>query len=117
MGLRSAEKTCTYTTEYGDIFEEAYNALSGCGFIVSRTDNPSGIIKAYAGASFRSYGEDITVSITKNANGITVTARSKSRAALFDWGKNKENVSNFFAALQDRLHSRKRVKSPLGHFE
>jgi hypothetical protein len=56
-------------------------------------------LSMFAGASFRSYREDITVSVAKNANGITVTAHSKSRAALFDWGKNRENVSNFFCSI------------------
>ena len=98
------------------MFEEAKNALSDCEFIVSKIDETSGIIKAYSGASFRSYGEDITITVSKTAEGTKVKAYSKARAVLFDWGKSGENVNRFFAALHERLHS-KQVGPSYGRFE
>lgn len=116
MGLRSAEKSLTYKLGYEKVFEEAKNALSDCEFIIQKTDEESGIIKAYVGASFRSYGENITITISETEKGTHVTAYSKARAVIFDWGKSGENVNNFFAALNERLHSKK-MKSSFGRFE
>ena len=73
-------------------------------------------MKAYAGASFRSYGENITITVLKTEKGAHVTAYSKARAAIFDWGKSTENVNRFFAALHEQLHSHKKVKPPV-YFE
>lgn len=116
MGLRSAKKSSTYKRGYEKVFEEAKNALSDCEFIISKVDETSGTIKAYSGASFRSYGENITITISKTAEGTKVEAYSKARAALFDWGKSGENVNRFLTVLHERLHS-KRVNPSCGRFE
>ena len=118
MGLRSAEKSFAYELEYEKIFEEAKKALSDSGFIIVHTDEDSGVHKAYTGASFSSYGEDITITVSRTAGGTDVNAHSRARAVIFDWGKSGRNVNRFFAALNERvLSSRKKVKSPLGYFE
>lgn len=116
MGLRSAEKSFTYKLGYEKVFKEAKDALSDCEFIVQNVDEESGIIKAYVGASFRSYGEDITITVSKTEKGTHVTAYSRAKAAIFDWGKSGENVNNFFAALDKWLCSKK-VKPSFGRFE
>lgn len=117
MGLRSAEKSLTYKSEYEKVFEAAKNALFDCEFIVQNVNEESGIIKAYVGASFRSYGENITITILKTEKGTHVTAYSKARAVIFDLGKSTENVNRFFAALNERLSSHKKVKPSSGYFE
>lgn len=116
MGLRSAKKSLTYQQKYETVFNAAKKALSDCGFIVQNIDEESGIMKAYAGASFRSYGENITITVLKTEKGTHVTAYSKARAAICDWGKSTENVNKFFAALHEQLRS-KRVKSSFSQFE
>ncbi len=116
MGLRSAEKSLTYRSEYEKVFEEAKNALFDCEFIVQNVNEETGIIKAYVGASFRSYGENITITISETEKGTHVTAYSKARAVIFDLGKSTENVNRFFAALHERLSSEK-VRSSFSRFE
>jgi hypothetical protein len=117
MGLRSAQKSVTYNLGHEKVFEEAKNALSDCGFAIIKPDEGSGVITALGGPSFSSYGEDITVTVSKTAGGTKVNAHSRARAALFDWGKSGRNVNTFFAALNERLTVHKTVKSPLGYFE
>lgn len=118
MGLRSAEKSFTYELGYQEVFEEAKNALSDCEFIIKKIDEPSGIIKAFAEVSIWSYGEVITITVSKSAEGTQVKAHSKAKAAIFDWGKSGRNVTNFFAILDKRLaNSTKRAKSSAGYFE
>jgi len=100
------------------VFEEAKNALSDCGFIIKKTDEPSGIIKAFAEVSIWSYGDVITISVSKSAEGTHVKAHSTAKAAIFDWGKSGRNVTDFFAILDERLaNSNKRVKSSASYFE
>ncbi len=116
MGLRSAEKDSTYKLGYKKVFKEAKDALSDCEFIVQSVDEESGIMKAYVGASFRSYGEDITITVSETEKGTHVTAYSKARAVIFDWGKSGDNVDRFFAALNERLRST-RMRPSSGYFE
>ena len=117
MGLRCAEKSFIYDLEYEKVFQEAKNALSEGGFITVNTDEESGVIKAFAGASFSSYGEDVTITLSRTARGTNVNAHSRARAALFDWGKSGRNVNKFFAIMNERLStSGRRVKSPSGVF-
>jgi len=116
MGLRSAKKSLYYQQRYEPVFEAAKKALSDGGFIVQSIDEKSGIMKAYTGVSFRSYGENIIITVLKTEKGIHVTAYSKARAAICDWGKSRENVNRFFAALHGQLHP-KRVKSSFSQFE
>lgn len=100
------------------MFEEAKNALSDCGFIIKKTDEPSGIIEAFAEVSIWSYGEIMTISVSKSAEGTCVKAHSKAKAAIFDWSKSGRNVTNFFAILDERLaNTTKRVKSSASYFE
>lgn len=61
--------------------------------------------------SFRSWGEMIRITITKNGNGSKVKAESEAKVStsIFDYGQNKENLE----ILLNQLIMKFRNSSPL----
>jgi len=103
-GIKNVEKTEVYNIEYKKVFEEAINALSECKFSVKESDNKTGIIKASTKMSVWSWGENIKILIEKTSVGTKVSVISEAKAQLFDWGKSKRNINNFFEVLNRKLN-------------
>ena len=103
-GMKKAEKTEVYKIEYKRVFEEAMNSLSECNFSVKESDNKKGIIKESTKMSVWSWGESIIVLIEKTSVGTKVSVSSEAKAQLFDWGKSRRNINNFFENLNRKLN-------------
>ena len=48
----------------------------------------------------RSWGEDVSVNISKEETGSTISVLSEASSQLFDWGKNAENERVFLEELK-----------------
>jgi hypothetical protein len=103
MGIRSGERTVTYKVPYKKVFKEAKNVLFDCKFRIKDLDINSGKIKAVAGTTIVSWGENIEILISEVSEGTRVDVYSGTRAQLVGWGKPQKNVNNFFEALNKRL--------------
>lgn len=65
------------------------------------SQNPeTGEIKAKAGATLRSWGEDVSICVSKEETGSTISVLSEASSQLFDWGKNAENERVFLEKLE-----------------
>lgn len=102
-GLRSADESMVYRLPYDVVYNEVINALSDCKFKIKKEDKESGDIKASAGISFWSWGENLEFLVSKTGEGTQVNAYSGAKAQLYDWGKSRKNIHNFYAALNKRL--------------
>jgi hypothetical protein len=94
------------------VFKEALNVLNVLGFKVENCDEISGVIEAKKGASFRSWGEHIKISITLSDGGSKVHVESHEKYQVVDYGKNKENVQRILTELDNRLLSSAGVPPP-----
>lgn len=101
MGKKGLEQ---FNYPYEKVFGEAENALKDAGFKVKNADKGKGVIEAFAGMSWKSWGEKIIVTIRKSeGEGTEVEMESKEKAQLVDYGKGSENIRKFFEALKKRL--------------
>lgn len=98
-----------YGFPYETVFQETQQALADAGFRINNVNpnhyvNPhGGLIKASAGVSWRSSGENIIVSVLRTETGTQVEMESREKAQLYDWGKGNQNIDKFFSALDGRL--------------
>ena len=101
MGSMSNNRT--YRKPYDVVFSAALNAAKICNLTINSKGSKSGIIRASAGASILSWGEDINIVVSRNGKNTQVFVSSGAKAQLIDWGKSKKNIDDFFSALEDCL--------------
>lgn len=85
-----ADRISFDTPEHTGLRESVRETIKGLGF--SLFEESKDQIVASAGMSVKSWGEKVHVNFLSD-NSISVT--SKSKFALIDWGKNKNNVERF----------------------
>jgi hypothetical protein len=90
------------TTE--QITEACLQAIQECRFSVQDSSVTQGHIRARAPISFRSWGENITVTVGANGN-TEIVSKCRMPAATADWGKNRANVNKLFSILWSVLAS------------
>jgi hypothetical protein len=73
-------------------------------FAVKETDIPQGWIRARAPMSSRSWGENLTITVSTNGK-TEIISESRVRTTLVDWGKNKANVNELLSRLRSALGS------------
>jgi hypothetical protein len=81
------------------VFKEAINVLNALGFKIENCDESNGAIEAKKGASFRSYGEHIKISVTSSNGESQVQVESQVKYQVVDYGKNRENVQKILTEL------------------
>ena len=106
LNIKNVGRTMIYEKEYKRVFEEEKNTLSDCNFSIKESNIDSGTIKANVKMSIWSWGENIEILISKTSVGTKVTFSSSAKAQLFDWGKSKRNINNFFEKLSKRLETK-----------
>ena len=92
-----------YEYPYQRVYSAALSAAERCGFRIDEEDEDEGIIQASAGMSLWSWGEYITIEISRVTTGIEVTLSSNAKIQVFDWDKSKDNVNAFFQMLGRHL--------------
>ncbi|MBN4005487.1 hypothetical protein [Nostoc sp. LPT] len=55
-----------YVLEYNLLFRKCQEIIKNCGFILQESNQTSGSIKAKAGMSWKSFGENIELQINHN---------------------------------------------------
>ena len=94
----------SYKASFKEVYNASLQALKECGFeIRERREN---LIRATAGPSILSWGENIEVLLTSEPRGVKVKISSSPTAQLFDWGKSGDNVSQVFSKLELKLSKR-----------
>jgi hypothetical protein len=94
------EDSMTFSAGRDDVYQASMQAASQCGFNITESDPQAGQIKATTRMGLRSWGEHITISVSDGRANIKSSCRG---IQLIDYGKNKANITAFFAALQPLL--------------
>jgi hypothetical protein len=85
----------------------ASNALRQSGIGLRNVEQDGNLLVATITPSLRSFGETVTVRVEPQGPAVSrVVVRSESAAALFDWGKNGENVSRITRSLRELVPTR-----------
>ncbi len=80
-------------------------------FTVKDTNSISRTILVKAGISWKSWGENLFITVSPVTNGIAeISITSTSEYGWIDWGKNQENINNVLKILSYELTSYKKVK-------
>lgn len=99
------KKAISLQETYSNTFQKSKNILRTIGAEITCSDLNKGAIKGVTGISYRSVGEEITVSIEKVNESLTnvdIASRPKFITTLVDYGKNFENVEKFSLLLVGR---------------
>lgn len=89
----------TYDESYPYIFDAVLQILSKLGLHKESVNKKDGKIVVSKGVSLRSWGERITIQVTKEDSKTKVTVSSVPEAQLFDWGKSRENERRIMLEL------------------
>lgn len=99
--------TYSEVREYPIGFDQAFNGildtLYSIHMNVKEQSRSEGIIKASTGMNVFSWGENILINISRVSYGTSVYVESESRAQLFDYVRNQQNVMQIIAKLNKRF--------------
>jgi hypothetical protein len=104
MGLRTTSAEADFDADAGMVFDAFSAAVASLRARVERQDREAGRLEARTRMGIRSWGERVTVEVSRGSGGRThVVVSSKLRAQLVDWGKNKENVERIMRVASATL--------------
>jgi hypothetical protein len=92
-----------------EVFDALLKVIPSQGMKVAKHDRSAGFISANAGASLRSWGENIPISVMEGSPGYTrVSITSTPKTGLlgggaFDLGKNRSNIEKILLATSELL--------------
>jgi hypothetical protein len=96
---RKITQTKTFPFPSQVCFEAVKNSVLGLGWELDKIDREKGEIFASTKMNFKSFGEFIEIRVNPNSNGCTIGITSKLSSQLIGWGKNEDNITDFFARL------------------
>ena len=96
-------ETETYNASYSKAFNSVLQIIDELGLGKESINKDDGEIIAYTGFSLSSWGEKITIQLTKIKKQIRVSVSSEPKAQLFDWGKSEENEKMIIMELNKLL--------------
>ncbi|MEZ4358061.1 MAG: hypothetical protein R2876_05480 [Eubacteriales bacterium] len=90
----SGRQVIEYTPD--DTFRATVSALKKSNkFSINDSNSLSRTIKIKTGVSWKSWGENLLITISPTANGMSqIAITSASKYGLIDWGKNQDNLNN-----------------------
>ncbi len=89
-----------YQNEFTTVFDHAVKALQCLEWEVKNQNPDKGEIVASTPMSLLSWGENFTIQLSRTGNkGIKVDVLSKAKLQVVAWGKNKDNILDFYNAL------------------
>ena len=104
----SSEAIREFDNEYDLLFSKCIEAVHSCGFDLRIPEPNSGRIEAKSGIGLRSFGENITIQINKKSSLVHVFSKCVLNTTMFDWGKNRDNVTKFFEHLSILINEGKK---------
>ena len=99
--VASHQDSVTFPASPDQVFDACTKAVPYCGFRVAAADPARGHIEAKSSIGFRSWGENIT--ITVGPDGRTDIRSACRGIQLVDYGKNKANVTALLTAIGQLL--------------
>lgn len=91
----------TYPHPYDEVFEVSLKSIQELGWNLVSHNKAAGEIKAKTGTTLKSWGEDISIHVTREAaTETTISVLSQASFQLFAWGKNEENERAFHMELE-----------------
>jgi hypothetical protein len=97
----SYQGSMTFPASTVNVFQACEKAVPQCGFKIASASPEAGQIQARSKMGFRSWGENITISVSPEGR---VDINSSCRGIqMVDYGKNKANVDALFSALASTL--------------
>jgi len=98
-------ETCTYDATCSKVFGAVLQIIHELGWAIENEDIMTGNIVASTGFSLRSWGESITIQVSKVGSQTNVSVTSTPEAQLIDWGKSEENERLIIRKLEDIIRS------------
>lgn len=96
-------KPSIYKANYDEVYIKGVEAISNKGWTIEFTDRETGIINARTGVSLSTWGDVVSIRISRQANGeVQVNASSRTERQALDWGKNTRNIKEYLVEL-DKL--------------
>jgi uncharacterized protein (DUF1499 family) len=95
-----------FNQPFDKVFEAAANAAQAMGWETRETDREQGVIEAIATTpilKLLKFKDDVTVTVTREADATIVNVRSKSYLGKGDLGTNARRIRAFQAELAKRL--------------
>lgn len=90
----------TYPRPLTEIFEASLAAIEKLGWKTVSQNLETGEIKAKTGATLRSWGENVSIYVSQEETGSTISVYSEASSQLFDWGKSGKNETVFLEELK-----------------
>jgi hypothetical protein len=113
VALLDHEGGAEYPYHKDDVFQALVEAIPSIpGLSVASTDALGGRVRAKAGVSLFSWGEDIPISLSEIVPGrtrVSVTSTPKTGmlfGGAFDLGKNRRNIEKILEAVSENLSRR-----------
>ncbi|MDX2032490.1 MAG: DUF1499 domain-containing protein [Blastocatellia bacterium] len=85
------------------VFDASLEVVRGMGMEVREADKGAGVIEAIATTRLLKFKDDVTITISQEAERIVVHVRSKSRIGKGDLGANARRIREFQAELAKRF--------------
>ena len=85
------------------VFAAALAVAQASGWEIRLTEPAQGVIEATATTRLMKFKDDVTITVSSEANGSLVNVRSKSRIGKGDLGANARRIRAFQAELAKRL--------------
>ena len=95
-----------FKKSYNAVYIKCHEAAINLNFNITKEDISEGIILFKVGWSLLSWGEKFKIVITNAGTNLTkveVASEGAIQAQVIDWGKNNDNIKNFFQTLTDLL--------------
>jgi len=92
----------TVDTPFESIFEKCLQALGNIKAKVTNTDKVAGTITAKTKMSWKSFGEEIQITVDRGEGGktkVTVSSAPKLKTTLVDYGKGHQNVTSLIGFI------------------
>jgi len=90
----------TFQGTESDIFKLCLKVIENLNWEIATFNYTTGTIKAETNMSLLSWGENIEIKIKQVEDSVYIRINSESRSQIIDWGKNAENITTFFSALE-----------------
>lgn len=93
-----------YKNDMATVFERAVDAVILLDWKLKSKNPDAGVIVANTPRSMRSFGDKVTILVSKTGDGrVRVDLSSKSKMGAGGLGKNKKNIRLFYDYLDDML--------------
>ena len=95
------ETTVSFPQPLEKVYIAFFQAMQRMGLQITVDNQASGLLTAHNSKSYSTDGEDLTVQVNAIPGGgtnVTVLSQCTSRMQIFDFGKNKKNVTKLIEA-------------------